>query len=84
MFPFRENPPGCVSVEGPREVLPVSWAPHRRLGHSLSLHSNGNIGVQNELPQDIPQWYANYFELKAVETRGLKKNFYPLFKISRI
>lgn len=57
----------------------MSWAPHRRLGHSLSLHSNGNIGVQNELPQDIPQWYANYFELKAVETPWAQEKLLPPF-----
>lgn len=26
------------------------------------------VGVQNESPQNAPQWYVDYFELKASET----------------
>lgn len=29
-----------------------------------------NAGVQNELPQGVPQKYANYFELKAILAAG--------------
>lgn len=35
-------------------------------------------GVLNEPPQDVPQWYADYFELKATETlQAQEKLLFP-------
>lgn len=40
------------------------------------------VGVQNEPPQYVPQWYADYLELKAIlttvsrETSALPFNYY--------
>lgn len=29
-----------------------------------------HVGVQNAPPQNVPQWYTDYFELKAILASG--------------
>lgn len=36
-------------------------------------------GVQNEPPQHVPQWYADYFELEASLASGSKETSSPLY-----
>lgn len=37
------------------------------------------MGVQNKPPQDVSQWYADYFELKATKrSRGHNKSLCPV------
>lgn len=36
------------------------------------------MGVQNKLTQDVPQWYIDYFELKAILVSGSRKMSVPL------
>lgn len=35
------------------------------------------VGVQNESPQDMPLWYEDYFELKALETLWAQEKLCP-------
>lgn len=35
--------------------------------------------VQNESSQDVPDWYADYFELKAPEILWVQEKLLPLF-----
>ena len=37
-----------------------------------------DVGVQNKSPQDLPQWYADYFELKATLATGSKETSAPI------
>lgn len=32
-----------------------------------------DVGVQNKPPKDVPQWYADYFELKAILALGSRE-----------
>ena len=32
-----------------------------------------NVGVRKKLPQDVPQWYTDYFELKAMLASGSRE-----------
>lgn len=62
-------------------------------GNATSLLLNGNLFcfclfvfifwlcvmvVQNKLTQDVPQWYIDYFELKAILVSGSRKMSVPL------
>lgn len=37
------------------------------------------VGVWNELPQDVYQWFADYFELKAILALGSRETSATLF-----
>lgn len=34
----------------------------------------GSLGVQNESPQEVSLWYANYLELKETKTLWAQEN----------
>lgn len=36
-------------------------------------------GVENESPQDVPQWHRAYFELKAILVSDSRENWVHLF-----
>lgn len=51
----------------------------------------GTVRIQNESPQDVPQWYANYFELKVgsreasapsiTSLKNLNWGIFPIIKV---
>lgn len=47
---------------------------------SCVLPYRGSVGVQVEPPQDMPQWYADCFELKATLAAGLRETSAPPLK----
>lgn len=55
----------------------------RKGGHELGGHHHTDFpyeGFQNRPPQDVPVWYVDCFELKAIETLQAVRNFYLFFK----
>lgn len=38
-----------------------------------SLHPEHSGGVQNEMPQHVPLWHKDYFELKVIKTADAGK-----------
>ena len=48
--------------------------------HLLSLI--GIVGAQSRLPQNVPQWHINYFELKLLEKLATQKDTLTLLSVS--
>lgn len=39
------------------------------------------VGFRNEPPQDVPQWHAGYFDLKATDPAGSRETLLPCFNV---
>ena len=75
---MKEKAPKKEAGDSPETLPPFIFhmdvarqTDHKELGIlSVSFNLHSIVGVQNEPPQDVPQWYADYFELKAIPASG--------------